>query len=132
MILSYIFCLGMQVGLPPEGTDLRVSTTQSALHSTSSGCSISQLELLRTTCLQLPRKVCKSLVRLGHLVHVVALGDCFSLSFLCGNDLIGEFDCHRNALLRACGIAHPAKRERKLAFGTNRHRDLIVGTADTT
>src|SRR5688500_16719194 len=61
---------------------------------------------------QLPGEVAERLVRLGHLVDVLALGEGAALSLVRGDDLLGERRGERTAApALPCDLEHPTEGE---------------------
>src|SRR5262245_48476367 len=72
----------------------------------------------------LPSEVGKRLVRFGHLVGVLALEHRTALAVEGGEDLVGEGNPERLALLLARGLEDPAVRERALPLLRDLDRHL--------
>src|SRR5262245_4319648 len=79
----------------------------------------------------LPGEVAERLVRLGHLVDVLALGERAALALGRGDELLRERDRERTAAAAAArDLEDPAERERLLALAAHLDRDLVVRAAD--
>ena len=78
-----------------------------------------------------PRVVGERLVSLGHLVDVVTLLDDATLTEERIDDFGGNGGGHAHTVARGRILGRPAKRERKLTIGSDRHRNRVGRTTDT-
>ena len=73
----------------------------------------------------------KRLIRFGHPVNIVPRRHCSAFTL----ESVHEFDRkpfgHRLAFFASCRQQNPPKRQRLLTLGTDLHRHLIAGAADT-
>src|SRR5277367_1476755 len=110
---------------PAAFTDLLFSTTASiAILETKNAPSRSAFGA-RRLIIQLPAKMCKCLVCLGHLMDFIPFPDGIALALVGFQNLGGQGFLHGHALARICKINQPAHRQRKLAVGGDFHRHLV-------